>query len=145
MLFKTESDGTARIKMIRADGWLILDTRTNDTFAFEEDWGHVMKLPLVAGAEGVWVDPRDYVDPEAELLGEERIDGTPCWIINSSTGPLDSKVWIGTTDGLVRQLETEEGITRLSYSRFDEVDDGEFSLPPDLRVVELSEMVPGKS
>jgi hypothetical protein len=143
MLFKLEDGRAAKVKMIKVDGWLVLDAAANETFAFEEEWGHVMKLPLSAVVEGVWADPRDYVDPDAKIVGEESVDGELCWIAAAVSESGASRVWVGASDGLPRQVETAAGITRFVYSRIDQIEDHEFELPPNVRVVDLEELVPG--
>jgi hypothetical protein len=145
MLFELAGGEPLRIKMIDADGWLILDLASNETLVFEQAWGHVTRLPLVAGAEGVWADPRDYVDAAAEVLAEEDLDGELCWVIDSKTEALPSRVWVGVRDGLPRRVENEEGVTRFVYSRFGEIGEEHFAVPPQLRVIDLHDMISGKS
>jgi hypothetical protein len=140
MLFKMDGKTPQKVKMMQPDGWMIVDMEANATYAYEPSQGMIMKMPL-AGAQGGVPDPSEYIDPDAQVLGRERLDGTTCWVIASQVGNLESKVWVGADDGLPRQFETDEGLTRFVYSRINKIKDSEFDLPSGLEVVDMVKMM----
>lgn len=141
MIVKMDGPRPTKMKMIHQDGWMLVDLEAGATYAFEPRENMIMKLPLGSGAQRAANSPSDYVDPDATTIGVETIDGVKCWVIRSSVGTLESKVWVGAEDGLPRQLETDEGLTRFVYSRIDQVADSEFALPDGIEVMDMAEMM----
>ena len=141
MIVKMDGQQPEKMKMIHQDGWMLVDLTAGATYAFEPRENMIMKLPLGSGAQQAGSSPSDYVDPDATTIGVEKIDGVRCWVIQSRVGTLESKVWVGAGDGLPRQFETEEGLTRFVYSRINEIGDGEFALPRGIPVTDMAEMM----
>ena len=141
MIVKMDGQKPAKVKMIHRDGWMLVDLEAGATYAFEPREDMIMKLPLGSGAQQAANSPSDHVDPDATTIGVEIIDGVKCWVIRSTVGNLESKVWVGAEDGLPRQLEADEGLTRFVYSRIDRIADSEFALPDGIEVVDMVEMM----
>ena len=141
MIVKMGDQQPLKVKTMQEDGWMLVDLEKGETYAFEPTENMIMKLPVGAGAQPGSMNPNDFVDPDAETVGRDRVDGVNCWVIESKVGPMESKVWIGTEDGLPRQSETEEGITRFLYSRINEAPDSEFALPESVQIVDMAQMM----
>ena len=129
-----------KIKTMHEDGWMLVDLEHGGTYAFEPNENIIMKMPTGTSAD-VQMSPGDFVHPESTVIGKDRVDGVKCWVVESKVGPMESKVWIGTKDGLPRQFETEDGITRFLYSRIDEIADSEFDLPDGVPVMDMAAMM----
>ena len=132
MIFRMDGRRPEKAKMVQADGWMLFDQSADATYMYQASENVIMKMPSAGGRESL-EDPWEHVDPGATVLGKERIDGSSCWIIASTIGDFESKVWVGVDDGLPRQFETDQGLTRFVYSRINQIEDTEFDLPKGIR------------
>lgn len=141
MIVKMGEKNPVKIKSVHEDGWMLVDLEKGGTYAYEPSENIIINMPTGTGAEAQSLNPSDLVHPDTKVLGTERVDGVKCWVVESKVGPMESKVWIGTRDGLPRQFETDEGLTKFVYTRVNEVPDSEFDLPDGIQVMDMAAMM----
>ena len=141
MIVKMGERQPLKVKTIHEEGWMLVDLENGATYAYEPRENLVMKLPIGTEPNSAAPSPADFFDSDATALGKDRIDDVDCWVVESKVGPLESKVWIGAEDGLPRQFETEEGITRFVYSRINQVPESDFALPEGVQVMDMAKMM----
>lgn len=98
-----------------------------------------LKMPLTEQGLGDYPNPYEFENPEAKMTGTETIGSVDCWVVEVTEGG-GGKVWVGKADGLPRQMQQGEEITKLAYSRINEIPDSEFALPEGATVQEVPDI-----
>jgi len=129
-----------KMKVVHDEGWAITDLEAKVMYIYSNDQDMVMKMPLGQGEEGNVPDSNENVDLEATIAGSGNVDGVDCWLISTQVTGHSTKVWVGKKDGLPRKVEAPEGVTKVEYSRINQIPDSEFALPAGVKVMEMPQM-----
>jgi len=148
-LVKLEDGEMARAKVItEGDEWMLVDRTESVIYAYSPEMETAMKMPMEGGeGEGTEMPTIDVdsFDPAVPIVGSETIDGTDCWVMDTTLKQeeKESKVWVGKEDGLLRQVEAEGEVVKFTYDKINAVPDSEFELPEGIEIMDMSEMMKG--
>jgi hypothetical protein len=137
------------LRLVNGDSWTIIDPTKN--FICKYDPG--LKVAVVGPLDGsdgygavnvptVEVTCAVNFPGDAKILRQEVVDDVPCYYAEvvpaGKVKPV--KVWLDVEYGLLRKQEDERGVTRWLYSRLNEVNESEFAVPQDVKVLTRAQL-----
>lgn len=145
MLMKMDGTTPVAMKAESDEGIMLIDWAGGAMYMYDPEDNTALKMAMDEDQASDLPIRFDFSEAkDAKVIGSETIDGVDCWIVEAMDEDEVGKTWIGKADGLVRQVEEEDGeMIRVSYSRINEVPDSEFELPEDAKIEDMDAMFEG--